>query len=120
MIVVAVAAVGKPMGNTHQPTHIPIPTWVGTDPWWVWVWVGLWVPMGIPMLFPTAGWQVSVLCNGVLGSITPWVTLNSMNNTDLNSQYHDFRTFTNNSHQDMTIMHWNNHVGYIGVTHPRD
>ena len=53
MVVVAVTVVGKPMGNTHQPTHIPIPTWVGTDPWWVWVWVGLWVPMGIPTLFPT-------------------------------------------------------------------
>ena len=52
MVVVAVAVVGKPMGNTHQPAHIPIPTWVGTDPWWVWVWVGLWVPMGIPTLFP--------------------------------------------------------------------
>ena len=55
MVVVAVAVVGKPMGNTHQPTHIPIPTWVGTDPWWVWVWVGLRVPMGIPTLFPKLG-----------------------------------------------------------------
>ena len=54
MVVVAVAVVGKPMGNTHQPIHIPIPTWVGTDPWWVWVWVGLRVPMGIPMLFPNS------------------------------------------------------------------
>ena len=58
-----------------------------------------------------AGWQVSALCNGVSGSITPWVTLNSMNNTDPNSQYHDFRTFTNDSRQDwyfesMTIMRW--------------
>ena len=68
MVVAVVAVVGKPMGNTHQLTHILIPTWVGTDPWWVWVWVGLWVPMGIPMLFPTyhrrcwmkmVGWIVS-------------------------------------------------------------
>ena len=47
--------------------------------------------------------------------------LNSMNNTDPNSQYHDFHAFTNDSCPDwyfesMTIMHWNNCIGYIGLT----
>ena len=69
----------------------------------------------------TVGWQVSALCNGVSGSVSPWVMLNSMNNTDPNLQYHDFHTFTNDSRPDwyfksMTIMHWNNRVGYIGLT----
>ena len=67
MVVVAVAVVGKPVGNTHQPTHIPIPTWVGTDPWWVWVWVGLWVPMGIPTLFSTHRPEVDF--------VSPWIAL---------------------------------------------
>ena len=67
------------------------------------------------------GWQVSALCNGVSGSVSPWVMLNSVNNTDLNLQYHDFRAFTNDSRPDwyfesMTIMRWNNRVGYIGLT----
>ena len=66
-------------------------------------------------------WVLSMLCSGVLGSISPWVTLNSMNNTDPNSQYHNFHMFTNDSHPDwyfesMTIMHWNNCIGYIGLT----
>ena len=64
---------------------------------------------------------MSTLCNGVSGSISPWVTLSSLNNTDPNSQYHDFRAFANDSRPDwyfesMTIMHWNNCVGYIGYT----
>ena len=64
---------------------------------------------------------MSALCNGVSGSVSPWVTLSSLNNTDPNSQYHDFRAFANDSRPDwyfesMTIMRWNNRVGYIGYT----
>ncbi|KAF8428889.1 P-loop containing nucleoside triphosphate hydrolase protein [Boletus edulis BED1] len=65
--------------------------------------------------------QVSALCNGVSGSVSPWVQLSAANTTDLNTQYHDFRAVSNNSHPDwyfesMTIMHWNNRVGYMGYT----
>ncbi|KAF8437697.1 P-loop containing nucleoside triphosphate hydrolase protein [Boletus edulis BED1] len=67
-------------------------------------------------LFP-----VSALCNGVSGSVSPWVQLSAVNTTDLNAQYHDFCAVSNDSHPDwyfesMTIMHWNNHVGYMGYT----
>ena len=71
MVVVVVAVVGKPVGNTHQPTHIPIPTWVGTDPWWVWVWVGLWVPMGIPMLFPNFPPLTALPCLPTTNELAP-------------------------------------------------
>ncbi|KAH7883110.1 glycosyltransferase family 2 protein [Phlebopus sp. FC_14] len=69
-------------------------------------------------IFPV---QVSALCNGVSGTVSPWVTLSSVNNTDPNAQYHDFRAFTNDSRPDwyfesMTIMRWNNRVGYMGYT----
>ncbi|KAF9233120.1 P-loop containing nucleoside triphosphate hydrolase protein [Melanogaster broomeanus] len=69
-------------------------------------------------LFPV---QVSALCNGISGTVSPWVQLNSANNTDVNAQYHDFRAITNDSRSDwyfesMTLMRWNNHVGYVGYT----
>ncbi|KAI6019144.1 glycosyltransferase family 2 protein [Pisolithus marmoratus] len=74
--------------------------------------------MAADAIFPV---QVSALCNGVSGTVSPWVTLNSANNTDPNAQYHDFRAFTNDSRPDwyfesMTIMRWNNRVGYVGYT----
>lgn len=74
--------------------------------------------MASDAIFPV---QVSALCNGVSGSVSPWVTLDSANNTDPNAQYHDFRAFTNDSRPDwyfesMTIMRWNNRVGYVGYT----
>ncbi|KIO02878.1 glycosyltransferase family 2 protein [Pisolithus tinctorius Marx 270] len=74
--------------------------------------------MASDAIFPV---QVSALCNGVSGSVSPWVMLDSANNTDPNAQYHDFRAFTNDSHpnwyfKSMTIMWWNNHVGYVGYT----
>ncbi|KAI6143424.1 chitin synthase-domain-containing protein, partial [Pisolithus tinctorius] len=74
--------------------------------------------MASDAIFPV---QVSALCNGVSGSVSPWVTLDSANNTDPNAQYHDFRAFTNDSHpnwyfKSMTIMRWNNRVGYVGYT----
>ncbi|KAF9230566.1 chitin synthase-domain-containing protein [Melanogaster broomeanus] len=53
------------------------------------------------------------------GTVSPWVQLNSANNTDVNAQYHDFRAITNDSRPDwyfesMTLMRWNNRVGYVG------
>lgn len=44
--------------------------------------------------------QVSALCNGVSGSVNPYVVLDSDNTTDPNAQYHDFRVFTNDSRPD--------------------
>ncbi|KAF8439408.1 hypothetical protein L210DRAFT_3673100 [Boletus edulis BED1] len=69
-------------------------------------------------LFPV---QVSALCNGVSGSVSPWVQLSAANTTDPNAQYHDFRAVSNDSRpnwyfESMTIMHWNNRVGYMGYT----
>ncbi|KIM78732.1 glycosyltransferase family 2 protein [Piloderma croceum F 1598] len=69
-------------------------------------------------IFPV---QVSALCNGVTGSVSPYVTLDSSNNTDVNAQYHDFRAFTADSRPDwyfesMTEMRWNARVGYVGYT----
>ncbi|KAH0836636.1 hypothetical protein J3R83DRAFT_8354 [Lanmaoa asiatica] len=63
----------------------------------------------------------SALCNGVSGSVSPWVQLSLANMTDPNAQYHDFRAITNDSRPDwyfesMTIMRWNNRVGYMGYT----
>ncbi|KAF9225027.1 glycosyltransferase family 2 protein [Gyrodon lividus] len=74
--------------------------------------------MAADNLFPV---QVSALCNGVSGTVSPWVQLSSANNTDTNAQYHDFRAVTNDSRPDwyfesMTIMRWNNRVGYMGYT----
>ncbi|KAI0049900.1 glycosyltransferase family 2 protein [Auriscalpium vulgare] len=69
-------------------------------------------------IFPV---QVSALCNGIDGNVSPYVVLNFNNNTDLNSQYHDFRVFTNDSRPDwyfesMTVMRWNNRRGFLGYT----
>ncbi|KAF8218382.1 glycosyltransferase family 2 protein [Mycena galopus ATCC 62051] len=69
-------------------------------------------------IFPV---QVSALCNGVDGGVSPYVTFSSSNNTDLNAQYHDFRFFTNDSRPDwyfesMVQMRWMARVGFLGVT----
>ena len=55
------------------------------------------------------------------GSVSPYVTLDSSNTTDVNAQYHDFRAFTSDPRPDwyfesMTQMRWNNRVGFIGYT----
>lgn len=65
--------------------------------------------------------QVSALCNGITGSVSPYVILDSSNNTDTNAQYHDFRVFTNDSRPDwyfesMVLMRWNYRVGFVGYT----
>ncbi|KAI0725977.1 glycosyltransferase family 2 protein [Fomitopsis betulina] len=65
--------------------------------------------------------QVSALCNGVTGTVNPYVQFSSANVTDTNSQYHDFRAWTGDSRPDwyfeqMVQMRWNNRVGWIGYT----
>lgn len=42
-------------------------------------------------IFPV---QVSALCNGVDGGVSPWVTLESSNASTSVSQYHDFRAYS--------------------------
>ncbi|KAF9442722.1 glycosyltransferase family 2 protein [Macrolepiota fuliginosa MF-IS2] len=69
-------------------------------------------------LFPV---QVSALCNGVDGNVSPYVILDSANNTDPNAQYHDFRVFTNDSRPDwyfesMVQMRYISRVGFVGYS----
>ena len=80
-------------------------------------------------LFPV---QVSALCQGTDGTVDPTVLLNYsptnvsgsasiVSNTDPNSQYHDFRYFTNDSRpfwfsEQMTMLRQNYKKGYIGYT----
>lgn len=69
-------------------------------------------------IFPV---QVSALCDGVDGTVSPWVTLDSTNTSDPNAQYHDFRAFTNDSRPDwyyeqMTYMRYRYRVGFMGHT----
>ncbi|KAK6995982.1 glycosyltransferase family 2 protein [Favolaschia claudopus] len=69
-------------------------------------------------IFPV---QVSALCNGVDGGVSPYVTFTTSNNTDKNAQYHDFRFFTNDSRPDwyfesMVQMRWKARRGFLGIT----
>ncbi|KAJ7722410.1 glycosyltransferase family 2 protein [Mycena metata] len=69
-------------------------------------------------IFPV---QVSALCNGVDGGVSPYVVYSPTNNTDPNAQYHDFRFFTNDSRPDwyfesMVQMRWTARRGFVGVT----
>ncbi|KAI8989101.1 glycosyltransferase family 2 protein [Trametes punicea] len=69
-------------------------------------------------IFPV---QVSALCNGINGSVNPYVVLSSSNNTDVNAQYHDFRSWTNDPRPDwyfesMTQMRWTARVGYVAYS----
>ncbi|KAF8064853.1 glycosyltransferase family 2 protein [Lyophyllum atratum] len=72
----------------------------------------------IDALFPV---QVSALCNGIDGNVSPYVTLDSRNVTDPNAQYHDFRAFTNDSRPDwyfesMVRMRFLYRRGFVGYT----
>ena len=85
--------------------------------------------MDITSLFPV---QVSALCQGQYGSIDPAVLLDYKNSNitgsaavissqDLNSKYHDFRHFTNDSRPDwfsqrMKMLRSNYKVGNIGYS----
>ncbi|KAK0557735.1 Chitin synthase, class 8 [Tilletia horrida] len=70
-------------------------------------------------LFPV---QVNALCNGVTGSVSPWVQLSTNNETDVNAQYHDFRTFLVDDvrpdwyYESMWLMRSNYRVGFMGFT----
>ncbi|KAF7342277.1 Glycosyltransferase family 2 protein [Mycena venus] len=69
-------------------------------------------------IFPV---QVSALCNGVDGGVSPYLTFSTSNNTDKNAQYHDFRFFTNDSRPDwyfesMVQMRWIARRGFLGIT----
>jgi chitin synthase len=71
-------------------------------------------------LFPV---QVSALCDGIDGTVSPWVQINSLNSsasTDTNAVYHDFRAFTNDSRPDwyfeqMIYMRYTYRLGFVGI-----
>ncbi|RXW18316.1 hypothetical protein EST38_g7538 [Candolleomyces aberdarensis] len=73
----------------------------------------------VDKLFPV---QVSALCAGTEGSVSPWVTLDSVNSTtDPNTQYHDFRAWLSDPRPDwyfeqMTVMRYTARKGFIGYT----
>ncbi|KAF8345668.1 glycosyltransferase family 2 protein, partial [Amanita rubescens] len=69
-------------------------------------------------MFPV---QVSALCNGITGSVSPYVTFNPKNVTDPNAQYHDFRVNTMDYRPDwyfetMVEMRYLARKGYVGYT----
>ena len=69
-------------------------------------------------LFPI---QVNALCNGPLGTLSPYVVLNTKNVTDVNAKYHDFRITTNDYRPDwyiesMIYMRFKYRVGFMGFT----
>jgi chitin synthase len=70
-------------------------------------------------IFPV---QVNALCSGINGDISPWVQLSGVNQTDANSQYHDFRTFYVDDvrpdwyYESMWLMRSNYRVGFVGYT----
>ncbi|KAG9095195.1 hypothetical protein FS749_010895 [Ceratobasidium sp. UAMH 11750] len=71
----------------------------------------------VSKLFPV---QVSALCNGVSGSVSPWVILDSSNQTAVvDAKYHDFRAFTNDPRGDwyfesMVQMRYQFRKGFMG------
>lgn len=61
--------------------------------------------------------QVNALCNGVTGTVSPWVQLSGSNTSNADAQYHDFRSFTNDPRPDwyyesMWLMRSNYRVGF--------
>ncbi|WWC67634.1 uncharacterized protein I206_101544 [Kwoniella pini CBS 10737] len=70
-------------------------------------------------LFPV---EVSALCDGYgTNTISPYVTLDSTNTSDVFMQYHDFRAYTNDSRPDwyaemMIMMRHRFRVGFMGYT----
>ena len=70
-------------------------------------------------LFPV---QVNALCNGVHGSVSPWVTIGDGNNTDPMAKYHDFRAYRMNDvrpdwyYEQMWYMRNRFRVAFLGYT----
>lgn len=66
---------------------------------------------------------MSALCDGIDGTVSPWLQINSVNSTasrDVNSVYHDFRAYTNDSRPDwyyeqMVWMRYNYRLGFVGI-----
>ena len=61
------------------------------------------------------------MCNGINGTVNPYVVLTSKNDTDPNAPYHDFRSWTTDPRPDwyfeqMTMMRWNYRVGFLGYS----
>ena len=77
----------------------------------------------ISKLFPV---QVSALCRGTSGTVNPYVTLNSLNETvDPISDYHDFRAYKSSDYrpdwyfEQMVLMRYRYRLGFVGMT-PKD
>jgi len=70
-------------------------------------------------IFPV---QVNALCNGVDGTVSPWVQLSNTNASDVNAQYHDFRavhpedTRSDWYYESMILMRSNWRKGFMGYT----
>ncbi|KAF5366143.1 hypothetical protein D9757_010944 [Collybiopsis confluens] len=69
-------------------------------------------------IFPV---QISALCNGISGTVSPFIALDTTNVSDVNAQYHDFRVNTNDSRPDwyfesMVVMRYTARVGFLGYT----
>jgi chitin synthase len=62
--------------NVHYPSIVPVRS------------VQRYGGLDASNIFPV---QVSALCNGKEGPVSPWVTLDTSNTTDPNAVYHDFR-----------------------------
>lgn len=92
--------------NVHYPSVVPSKS------------VQMYGGLDASDIFPV---QVSALCNGNTGSVSPWVTLDTSNTTDPNAVYHDFRAFTNDSRPDwyweqMVFLRFNFRTGFMGYT----
>ena len=69
-------------------------------------------------IFPV---QVSALCGGTTGTLSPYVTLDTTNTSDPYSKYHDFRAYTNDSRPDwyqesMIMLRYKYRTGFMGYT----
>ncbi|KAJ8085317.1 Chitin synthase, class 5 [Marasmius tenuissimus] len=65
--------------------------------------------------------QISAVCDGVNGNLSPFVSFNPKNNSDPNALYHDFRSYTNDSRPDwyyeqMITMRYLARVGFVGYS----
>jgi chitin synthase len=94
---------------THQTAVSVVPATVAMKPYG---------GKDVSILFPV---QVSALCGGTRGAMSPYVTLDNDNTTDPNTGYHDFRHFTNDSRPDwyleqMTTLRSKWRVGWMGYT----
>ncbi|KAJ8083666.1 hypothetical protein PM082_009542 [Marasmius tenuissimus] len=65
--------------------------------------------------------QISAVCDGINGNLSPFVSFNPKNNSDPNALYHDFRSYTNDSRPDwyyeqMITMRYLARVGFVGYS----